>query len=304
MDCLIKCTNQDWICFQQKTNNMKILVIGKKGYLGSQVVRNLEDMGHWVVWATTGTGIGRQAEQHLLEGLQNCQAIVDLTQPHQTHMDGFPWDFEAWTKALLQAAMKACIGHYVALSHVGLDSLQQSAFFRAKRIQENLIQESGVPYTIVRATPIMEYLRELVAQANFETSIRVSNARVRPIAAIDVALFVSRRALAAPVNRIDEIAGPEPLGLAIMLIRYLEASGNPVNVVVDPEAPYRGATLEEHSLMPTGTPYTAYLTLGDWIKRTIYQKQRNGLQNWLSPIKNTLTYIKLIRKFNLKQTTI
>ncbi len=283
---------------------MKLLVIGKKGYLASQVVRNLEDMGHWVVWATPGTTMGPEAEQHLLEGLQNCHVIVDLTQPHQTDMEGSPWDFEAWTKSLLEAAKKAQIGHYVALSHVGVDSLQHSAFFRAKGIQESLIQKSGVPYTIVRTTPMMEYLRELVAQASFETSIRVSNARVLPIAAEDVAQLVARRAVAAPTPLPVEIAGPEPLGLAIMMMRYLEASGNPLNVVVDPSAPYMGATLEEHSLMPTGTPYTAYLTLGDWIKRTTHQKHRNGLQNWLSPIKNTLTYIKLIRKFNLKQTTI
>ncbi|MDI9653767.1 cupin domain-containing protein [Burkholderia cenocepacia] len=48
--------------------------------------------------------------------------------------------------------------HHVALSVVGTDRLQQSAYFRGKIIQENLIREAGVPYTIVRSTQFFEFV--------------------------------------------------------------------------------------------------------------------------------------------------
>jgi uncharacterized protein YbjT (DUF2867 family) len=50
------------------------------------------------------------------------------------------------------------VGHHVVLSVVGTEQLQESGYFRAKMVQENLIKASPIPYTIVRATQFFEFM--------------------------------------------------------------------------------------------------------------------------------------------------
>ncbi len=52
--------------------------------------------------------------------------------------------------------------HHVALSIVGTDRTD-NGYFRGKVAQEKLIEASGVPYTIVRATQFMEFLCGIAA---------------------------------------------------------------------------------------------------------------------------------------------
>ena len=59
---------------------------------------------------------------------------------------------------LLSAEATAGVGHHVALSIVAIDRTD-NGYFRAKLAQEKLIQASGIPYTIIRATQFMEFLR-------------------------------------------------------------------------------------------------------------------------------------------------
>ena len=61
--------------------------------------------------------------------------------------------FETGTRNLIAAAKQAgCVRHCVALSVVGTDRLEHSGYFRAKLAQERLIANSGLTYTILRAT--------------------------------------------------------------------------------------------------------------------------------------------------------
>ena len=55
------------------------------------------------------------------------------------------------------------MGHYVALSIVGTDGLPDSGYLRAKVAQEKLITESGLPYSIVRATQFQEFAEAITA---------------------------------------------------------------------------------------------------------------------------------------------
>jgi uncharacterized protein YbjT (DUF2867 family) len=60
--------------------------------------------------------------------------------------------FTTSTTNLAAEGKKAGVAHYVALSIVGVDALPDSGYLRAKAAQEKLIAESGLPYSIVRAT--------------------------------------------------------------------------------------------------------------------------------------------------------
>src|SRR5207248_5722163 len=80
---------------------------------------------------------------------------------------------------------------------------------RAKVAQEKLIEASGIPYTIIRSTQFLEFLRGIAASSAAGSTVRLSPGLFQPIAADDVAAIVADVALAAPRSGIVEIAGPE-----------------------------------------------------------------------------------------------
>jgi uncharacterized protein YbjT (DUF2867 family) len=75
--------------------------------------------------------------------------------------------------------------------------------------QENLIKKAGTPYTIVRATQFFEFMGAIAAAGVDGQTVRLSTAYMQPMAADDVADVMADVALAAPLNGILEIAGPE-----------------------------------------------------------------------------------------------
>ena len=95
--------------------------------------------------------------------------------------------FETSGHNLLAAGKIAGVKHHIALSVVGTDRLQESGYFRAKQAQEDLIKESGIPYTIVHSTQFFEFLGSIVAAGAQGQQIHISPAEIQPISAEDVA---------------------------------------------------------------------------------------------------------------------
>ena len=60
--------------------------------------------------------------------------------------------FQTSTRNLLAVEVAAGVEHHVALSVVGTERLSESGYFRAKIVQEQLIEDSAIPYSIVHAT--------------------------------------------------------------------------------------------------------------------------------------------------------
>src|SRR6266542_1654381 len=100
----------------------------------------------------------------------------------------------------------------------------------------------------------------------FETSGR------NLLAADDVAAIVADVALAAPRNGIVEIAGPERAPFNEIVARYLKATGDPREVVSDPEARYFGGRVEERSLVPLGEARLGAIGLDEWLRRSVAQR--------------------------------
>src|SRR5262249_4968826 len=93
-----------------------------------------------------------------------------------------------------------------------------------------------IPYTIVRATQFLEFLRAIADSSTEGSTARVSPGSFQPIAADDVAAAVAEVALAPPRNGIVEIAGPERAPLSEIVARFLKAVGVPRIVVPAPKA--------------------------------------------------------------------
>src|SRR5262249_27216952 len=159
--------------------------------------------------------------------------------------------FETSGRNLLAAEASAGVRHHVTLSIVGIDR-SDNGYFRAKVAQEKLIKASGIPYTIIRSTQFLEFLRAIAASSADGNIVRLSPGLFQPIAADDIAANVAAVALAAPRNGIVEIASTERAPFNEIVARYLKAVGDPRQVVRDPEAGYWGGRVEERSLVPLG----------------------------------------------------
>ena len=228
---------------------MKISVIGATGLIGSKVVDLLEGDGHDVVAASRASGADVLTGEGLTDALAGADVLVDLT--NSPSFDDDPvMDFFTRSSANLAAAAKQSgVRHYVALSIVGVDGLPKSGYMRAKVVQERTIKESGLPYSIVRATQFQEFAEGIVGSLDTGDEVRVPDALIQPIAADDVAAEVARVAVAAPINDIVNIGGPEKISFADLAREVLARQGADKAVVVDPQATYFGTPVDQTSLV-------------------------------------------------------
>ena len=247
---------------------MKIVVIGGTGLIGSKVVARLRDAGHDVLAAAPNTGVNTLTGEGLAAALDAAGVVVDLANSPSFEPSAVMSFFTAHENSLLAAEARAGVRHHVALSIVGDDRSPDNGYFRAKVAQEHLIEASGIPYTIIRSTQFMEFLRAIAASSASGNVVRVSPGLFQPIAADDVAAIVSEVALATPRNGVIEIAGPELAPFNEIVARYLKAVGDPREVVSDAEARYYGDRVEERSLVPLGEARLGRIHLDEWLRRS------------------------------------
>ncbi|MCV7299632.1 NAD(P)H-binding protein [Mycobacterium barrassiae] len=229
---------------------MKITVIGASGLIGTKVVGLLAADGHEVVAAARGSGVDVLTGEGLGESLAGAAALVDVTNS-PSFEDGPVLDFfTTATTNIVAAAKNAGVGHCVVLSIVGADGLPHSGYMRAKVAQEKLLTESGLPYTIVRATQFAEFTDAITGSLTVGDEVRVPDALIQPIAADRVASEVALAAVSVPLNAVVNIGGPEKISFEQMARESLARHGdNTTSVVVDPEAAYFGTPLQRNSLV-------------------------------------------------------
>lgn len=243
---------------------MKIVVIGGTGLIGSKLVARLGEDGHEAVPASPNTGVNTLTGEGLPEVLAGADVVVDVSNSPSFEDAAVLEFFETSTGNLLAAEQAAGVGHHVALSVVGTERWTVNGYFRAKAAQEQLIEKSPVPYSIVHATQFHEFVARIADEATDGDTVRMPTAYFQPISGDDVAAVVARTAVGTPLNGKVETAGPEAYRMADFFTELLAAQGDPRTVVADPEATYFGSVPGERTLLPGAGAIIAETRYEDW----------------------------------------
>jgi uncharacterized protein YbjT (DUF2867 family) len=253
---------------------MKIVVIGGTGLIGSKVVNILRQRGHEVVAASPSSGVNTLTGEGLAGALAGAQIVIDVANSPSFEDKPALEFFETSGRNLLAAGKTAGVRHHVALSVVGTDRLlgsgpgSLSGYFRAKMAQENLIKDSGIPFTIVHATQFFEFTKNIAQSGTDGSTVRLSSVLMQPIAADDVAAAVAEAALGQPANGVIEIAGPDQIRQDELVRQYLSATGDARKVITDDKAGYFGIEVDDQSLVPGPNPRVGSMHFAEWLSRS------------------------------------
>jgi uncharacterized protein YbjT (DUF2867 family) len=228
---------------------MKIVVVGGTGLIGSKIVARLTEHGHQAVAASPNSGVNTITDVSNSPSFEDA-AVLDF--------------FTTSTTNQVKAEAAAGVEHHVALSIVNNELVPDSGYMRSKVAQERIIRESGVPYSIVRATQFFEFSQSIAQAATVGGAVRLPPVRYQPIAAEDVARAVGLVAVEQPLNGTLEIAGPIQYRFDEFIARALASQGDPRAVVADPHARYFGAELSERSLVPGDEAQLGAITYEEW----------------------------------------
>lgn len=252
---------------------MKIVVIGGSGLIGSRLVGILRDKGHEVLPASPDSGVNTMTGDGLDDALSGAQVVVDVSNSPSFEDSAVLKFFETSTGNLLAAEKRAGVKHHVALSIVGTDRLPDSGYLRAKVAQEKLIKAGGVPYSILRSTQFFEFIAR-IAQAGPDGRICVSSAMFQPILSADVVAALADVTVGEPLNGTVEIGGPERFRMDELVRRILRANGDNREVTGDPHARYFGTEIDDASLVAGIDARIGSKRFEDWLKESAAAQPR------------------------------
>ena len=163
----------------------------------------LRQAGHDVRVASRRTGAGlATVDWKTGAGLADAVAGVDVVVHCAAQFRGNDVEHR-----LIAAARAAGVGHLVHISIVGVDKIPL-AYYRGKLAAEKLIESSGLPWTVLRATQFHDLLGAVLAASARLGVMVVPDLRFQPVDAREVAGRLAELAVAAPAGRVADMAGP------------------------------------------------------------------------------------------------
>jgi uncharacterized protein YbjT (DUF2867 family) len=200
---------------------MRIAIAGGTGTVGAEAARELERRGHEV------RVLSRRAPEHAVDlrdgsglaaALEGVDVVVDAANGNRSVLvDG--------TARLLRAAKDAGVRHHVGVSVVGIDRVG-GRYYKAKLAQEELIQRSGVRWTVVRATQFHPFVARTFAGTARFGIVPCLKFPMQPVDPSEVGRVLAETAEAEPAMAITQFAGPEVLSACELARHWRRRTGS------------------------------------------------------------------------------
>jgi uncharacterized protein YbjT (DUF2867 family) len=189
---------------------MRVLVTGGTGVLGSELVRLLDGQAEvrvlsrrptnrpGFVRGDLDTGYGLSIAIAGVDVIAHCATAADYRRP-QRDVEG--------TRRLLAAA-RGHRPHVVYISIVGVDRIPLG-YYRAKLAAEQVIRDSGLPWTVLRTTQFHDLVLTFVMLLTKGPFALVPRGfRSQPVDAGEVAARMTSLVLGDPAGRTPDFGGP------------------------------------------------------------------------------------------------
>lgn len=225
---------------------MRILVTGGTGHLGRAIVEGLTNGGHQVrilarrpgddprvEWVQADLG----ADPDLAVAVAGVDVVVHAaTNSPAARRGGFrPLDFVRsptdvdidGTKRLLTAAAEGEVQHFVHVSIVGLEHMAAiNPYSRVKLEAEQLVRESQLSWSIVRATGFYWLLARLLANMTRRPPVLLpGDVHMQPVDSDEFVDVVVVAAARRQRGEHQDFVGPEALTMRELAEQYLAARG-------------------------------------------------------------------------------
>lgn len=210
----------------------RVLVTGGTGTLGRELVPRLQGAGYTVrVMSRRAARPGEDANVEwahasLEDGTGVAQAVAGANVVLHAASSPIKRTVDVdGTGLLLDQARAAGVEHFVYISIVGIDRIGFS-YYKNKLAAERLIDASGLPYSILRATQFHNLIDTLL-----QTSTRLPVALVptdwqfQSISVSEVAEHLVAAVESGPRGHMPDIGGPQVLRLGEMAREWMAARG-------------------------------------------------------------------------------
>ncbi len=199
-----------------------ILVTGGTGTLGRLVTERLRADGHEV------RVLSRHAQPYAVDlrkggpGLDAAMDGVDTI----VHCASSPGGGDEEAAAhLIAAARRGGVRHLVYISIVGVDRVP-FGYYNTKLAVERLVEESGLGWTVLRATQFHDLLvRVLGLLSRSPVVLLPAHVKDQPVEVAEVADRLAELAVGAPAGRVEDMGGPEVRTFDSLARSYLKATG-------------------------------------------------------------------------------
>lgn len=203
------------------------LVTGGTGTLGRALVPRLAGPGHTVRVLsrqprprTAPPGSWATGDLRRGSGVEQAVAGVDVV----VHCASAARGDVAATSHLLAAARRARVAHLVYISIVGVDRAP-FFYYRAKLECERLVEGSGLPWTVLRATQFHDLVLRTCSAGGWGPALAWVGTSFQPVEVTEVAGRLAGLASGGPAGLAGDFGGPEVRTSASLAEAYLAASG-------------------------------------------------------------------------------
>jgi len=230
---------------------VEVLVTGGTGVVGRQVVERLHARGTAVRVLSRRSSLqlpdgvrtfrgDLRSGAGLSEALAGADVVVHcasatgnpLYRPaRRTDVDG--------TRRLLEAARQRGTPHLVYISIVGVDRVPLG-YYRAKLETEQVIENSHLPYTILRTTQFHDLVLRVLQTSPAPLLIIPAGFRFQPIHSAEVAERLVELTRSSPAGHVADMGGPQVRGIEDLARTYLVSTGR-TRVIVRLPLPGRAA---------------------------------------------------------------